>query len=127
MASLRAGAAGYILKSVPITELINAIRMAHAGEAVFDLKAITKVLHRWGAYPGEAKAGLGELHTRELEVLKRAAKGVSNRAISGELGISERTVQTHLVNIFKKLGVGSRTEAVLRALREGWLTVDDLP
>ena len=60
-------------------------------------------------------------------MLKLAARGMSNEEIAEELSISKRTVQTHMVNIFRKLEVGSRTEAVLRALREGWLTLDDLP
>jgi len=127
LASLRAGAAGYLLKNAPLRELTNAIRSVHAGEAVFDLKAASKILRRLADDKGEKRGGLEELQPRELEVLRLAGKGMSNKEIAGELVLSERTVQTHLVNIFRKLGVGSRTEAVLHALREGWLTLDDLP
>lgn len=127
LAALRVGAAGYLLKSAAPRELTNAVRSVHAGEAVFDLKAASKVLHRLAAEKGEERRGLEELQSRELEVLKLAAKGMSNKEIGRELGISERTVQSHLVNIFRKLEVGSRTEAVLHALHEGWLTLDDLP
>ena len=127
LASLRAGAAGYLLKTTPLRELTNAIRSVHTGEAVFDLKAASKILRRLTAEKGKEKEGLEELHRRELEVLKLAAKGISNKEIASKLTISERTVQTHLVNIFRKLGVSSRTEAVLHALKKGWLTLDDLP
>jgi DNA-binding NarL/FixJ family response regulator len=127
LASLRVGAAGYLLKSAPLRELINAIHSVHAGEGVFDLKVASKILRRLATERGEERKGLEELQRRELEVLKLAAKGMSNKEIAGKLVISERTVQTHLVNIFRKLEVGSRTEAVLHALKEGWLTMDDLP
>ena len=127
LASLRAGAAGYLLKNAPLRELINAVRFVHAGEAVFDLKATSSILRRLVADNAEERTGLGRLQHRELEVLRTAAKGMSNKEIATELVISERTVQTHMVNIFRKMGVSSRIEAVLRALKEGWLSVDDLP
>lgn len=127
LGSLRAGAAGYLLKSVPLRELVSAIRSVHAGEAVFDFKTVGRALHRLVAEKGEERRGLGELKPRELDVLKLVAKGMSNKEIGVELFITERTVQTHLVNIFKKLDVGSRTEAALHALKHGWFTLDDLP
>ena len=127
LASLRAGVAGYMLKNAPVDELISAVRMVHNGEGVFDLKAVSKILGRLSTQAGDEGRAVGELHRREIQVLKLAARGLSNKGIAGELGISERTVQAHMVNIFKKLEVGSRTEAVLRALREGWLSLDDLP
>lgn len=127
LASLRAGAAGYLLKNTPINEMINAIRLVHVGEAVLDLKAVGKVLRYLAIEEDEERRDIEVLHHRELEILKQAAKGKSNKAIGEGLVISERTVQTHMVHIFQKLGVGSRTEAVLRALKEGWLTLDDLP
>jgi len=67
------------------------------------------------------------LSEREMEVLRLAATGVSNKDIAQQLFLSPRTVQVHLGNIFSKLGVASRTEAVLYALRKGWLTLEDLP
>ena len=127
LASLRAGAAGYLLKNIPLRDLINAIRLVHAGEGVFDLKATSKILSRVAGDKGEKRRDLEGLRRRELEVLRLAAKGLGNKEIAAELVISERTVQTHLVNIFRKLRVSSRTAAVFTALKEGWLTLDDLP
>ncbi len=127
LASVRVGAAGYLLKNAPVSELISAVRSVRNGEAVFDSKAIGKVLGRLATEPGAESKGLAGLHDREVQILKIAAKGLSNKHIAEKLGISERTVQTHMFHIFRKLEVGSRTEAVLRALREGWLTLDDLP
>jgi DNA-binding NarL/FixJ family response regulator len=65
------------------------------------------------------------LTERELDVLRLAARGHTNRAIGRELGISDRTVQGHLANIFGKLGVSTRTEAVLLAMKQGWITLDE--
>ncbi|MBI4267684.1 MAG: response regulator transcription factor [Chloroflexi bacterium] len=127
LTSMRVGAAGYLLKNSPVSQLVNAVRSVRNGEAVFDLKAISKVLSRLATEPGKENKTLKDLHAREVQILKVCAKGLSNRQIAEELGIGERTVQTHMFNIFNKLEVGSRTEAVLRALREGWLTLDDLP
>ncbi|MBI2869207.1 MAG: response regulator transcription factor [Chloroflexi bacterium] len=126
LAALRAGAAGYLLKDTPLRDVINAIRMVHSGESVFALKATSKLLYHLAPQSGKERRA-PELQSRELEILRLAAKGISNREISKKLVISERTVQTHLVNIFRKLRVGSRTEAVLRALRMGWLSLEDLP
>jgi DNA-binding NarL/FixJ family response regulator len=73
---------------------------------------------------GEPVANI--LSERELEVLKLAAKGLSNRDIAEQLFLSIRTVQAHLGNIFNKLDVGSRTEAILYGLKKGWFSVEDL-
>ena len=72
------------------------------------------------------KEQVEQLRRREIDVLRAAAKGISNKEIGSKLGISERTVQTHLVNIFRKLEAGSRTEAVLRALKEGLLRTQSM-
>jgi two-component system, NarL family, response regulator LiaR len=127
LAALRAGAAGYLLKNAPLHEIIKAIRMVSSGDAVFDMKITGALLQKMAGDKIEKHTDIEELHTREQQVLSLAAKGMGNKEIATNLGISERTVQTHLVNIFKKLKVGSRTEAVLRALKEGWLTLNDLP
>ena len=125
LACLRAGAVGYLLKDASMFKIISSIRMVHAGDSVFDLKVTGKVLFNLAS----GKAGMEqdqELHPRELQVLDLAAKGRGNKEIGNQLSISERTVQTHLVNIFRKLQVNSRTEAIIRALKEGWLVLDDL-
>ena len=127
LGAVQAGAAGYLLKNVRVRELVAAIRALYAGEAVLDPTAAQKVFSRLAYTAGSITEVSLELHQRELEVLKLAAKGMSNKEIAEALAISVRTVQSHLVNIFGKLGVGSRTEAVLHALKQGWLTLDDLP
>lgn len=125
-ASLQAGAAGYMLKTAPTSELVSAIRLVSIGEAVFDMKTAGRIMHNLFVNGDEEGGAFARLYPREIEILKQAAKGKSNKAIGEELVISERTVQTHMVHIFKKLEVGSRTEAVLRALKDGCITIDDL-
>jgi DNA-binding NarL/FixJ family response regulator len=127
LAALRAGAAGYLLKNAPLQELMKAIRLVYTGEAVFDMKITGDILRRLAGEKNDKGKDIEELHPRELEVLTLAAKGDGNKEIANQLGVSERTVQSHLVNIFRKLQVSSRTEAVLHGLREGWLTLDELP
>jgi DNA-binding NarL/FixJ family response regulator len=127
-AFLEAGAAGYLLKDVQVDELIDAIRAVHAGESILHPAIARKVISRFarpGAQARTIHAPLDQLTDRELEVLKVAAKGMSNREIAQELSISVRTVQTHLTNIFNKMGVGSRTEAVVHALRKNLITLED--
>ncbi len=129
LAALQAGAAGYMLKDTPLNELVSAIRLVYRGDSVLDIKATDKLVHylRGGiGQNGGTKTGSARLHARELEVLKLTARGFSNKDIAGELVISERTVQTHLFNIYRKLGVDSRTQAILYALKEGWITLDNL-
>jgi len=126
-ALLEAGAAGYLLKDVQASELIQAVRAVHTGESVLHPAIARKVINRF-AQPAEKRtedAVLEQLTEREMEVLKLAAKGMTNQEIANKLVISIRTVQVHLSNVFGKLGVGSRTEAVLYALREGWVTLQD--
>jgi len=128
VALLEAGAAGYLLKNVSGSDLVNAIRSVHAGEAVLHPAIAQKVFSRLGESGRQAKepAQATELSEREMEILKLAAKGMSNQDIAAQLFLSRRTVQAHLANIFRKIDVGSRTEAVLQALRKGWVGLDDL-
>jgi DNA-binding NarL/FixJ family response regulator len=126
-ALLEAGAAGYLLKNVSADALVKAIRAVAAGEAVLHPSIARRVLGRF-ARPPDARAGASPLESlteRELEVLRLAARGLKNQEIADELSLSVRTVQTHLSNIFGKMGVGSRTEAVLEALKRGWLALQD--
>ncbi|MDY6911708.1 MAG: response regulator transcription factor, partial [Chloroflexota bacterium] len=128
LATLRAGAAGFLSKASHINELISAIKAVRIGEPVVDQVAAYRILTRLvSTDEAGGRAVLDEIHRREIEVLRMAAKGKTNKEIAQELYISERTVQTHFINIFRKLNVGSRTEAVLHALKEGWLALDDLP
>jgi DNA-binding NarL/FixJ family response regulator len=127
-ALLEAGAAGYLLKGVKVHELIDAIRAVYAGESVLHPVVARRVVDRLLAPGGRKETPVAEaLSEREMEVLRLAATGVSNKDIARQLFLSPRTVQVHLGNIFSKLGVASRTEAVLYALRKGWLTLEDLP
>lgn len=127
---LEAGAAGYLLKSIRSRELLDAVRAVYSGESVLHPSIARKVLNRFvstSGKPSEGKEVSGVLSDREMEVLKLAAKGLSNQDIAEKLCLSIRTVQGHLGHIFNKLQVGSRTEAVVRALKEGWVTLDDVP
>jgi DNA-binding NarL/FixJ family response regulator len=127
-ALLEAGAAGYLLKDVSSNELVAAIRAVQAGESMLHPAIARKVVDRFSRH-GAAEVEeepLGELTERETEVLQLAGRGITNREIADRLSISHRTVQAHLGHIFNKLGVGSRTEAVVYALRKSLLTFDDL-
>lgn len=127
IALLEAGAAGYLLKDTRGQELVEGIRSVHNGESVLHPVIARKVLQRFVPSAGKDKVGSLELLSeRELEVLRLAAKGMRNTDIAEKLCLSVRTVQVHLSNIFNKLKVGSRTEAVLHGLREGWLSLEDV-
>jgi len=126
---LEAGAAGYLLKSVRGRELVDAVRAIYAGESVLHPAIARKVLNRFVPAPGKPRRQEPSdvLSKRETEVLRLASRGLSNQDIANELCLSLRTVQAHLGHIFNKLQVSSRTEAVVRALKEGWITLEDIP
>ncbi|UCB43652.1 MAG: response regulator transcription factor [Dehalococcoidales bacterium] len=124
---LEAGAAGYLLKNVRGSELVEAIRSVYHGESVLHPAIASKVLRRFmPSKQGAGQVAPASLTERELEVLMLAAKGLSNGDIADKLYLSVRTVQGHLARIFDKLGVGSRTEAILRGLKEGWFSLEDI-
>ena len=128
VALLEAGAAGYLLKNVSGADLVNAIHAVHAGESVLHPDIAHKIFSRLGSngrQPQDTAQGIN-ISEREMEILKLAARGMSNQNIATQLYLSHRTVQAHLANIFRKMDVGSRTEAVLKAMRKGWLGLDDL-
>jgi len=128
-AVLEAGADGYLLKNVRGHQLVDAIRDVCAGEMVLDPHIARKVVQWFSSLShGHRPEAAGDfLSERELEVLRLAAKGMSNKEIATELALSVRTIQSHLGRIFDKLGASSRTEAVLRALKEGWLSLERIP
>jgi DNA-binding NarL/FixJ family response regulator len=114
---LEAGASGYVLKTAESSELIQAIKAVAAGQPALDPAIAPRIMERV-ARPLSSSETLTE---RELEVLRLAARGLTNKQIGYTLEISDRTVQNHLANIFAKLGVTSRTEAVTVALQRGML------
>lgn len=122
MAMLEAGASGYVTKAARGRELIDAVRAVASGETVLSPEIAGRVLQR--ALGRGRREGEATPTARELDVLRAAARGLGNKQIAAELGLSPRTVQTHLTNLFAKLGVSTRTEAVLRGVREGWIRAD---
>lgn len=126
VAAIEAGASGFLLKDAEADELADAIRAAVAGEVHLD-PAVASVVARRMRDPGESGAGgrsgpsngIGQLTARELDVLAGVARGLSNRAIAADLGITERTARTHVSNILSKLDLASRTQAALLAVRHG--------
>ncbi|WP_433424221.1 response regulator [Microtetraspora malaysiensis] len=109
MRAVDAGATGYLLKACPPEELFQAIRAAARGETVLSAKVATRMMNRMRD-PGSA------LSAREVEILELLAGGAGNREIARRLFITEATVKTHLVHIYRKLGVDTRTAAVTAAV-----------
>ena len=128
-ALLAAGAAGYLLKDVPSAEVVRAVRCVHIGEPVLHPTIAKKVLARFAAeaqHQQRVRDDDALLPERERDILRLAACGMGNARIATRLFVSVRTVQAHLTQIFNKLGVGSRTEAVIAGLRRGILHLEDL-
>ncbi len=122
---LEAGASGYLLKTASGSELAEAIRLVHSGQKALASRITEKILNRLGGRGTYRSADMPEgLTEREMEVLHAAAHGQPNKLIASALEISPQTVQVHLRNIFAKLGVGSRSEAVAYAIRHGWITLE---
>ena len=115
---IEAGARAYLLKDAPREELFKAIRAVHRGESLIQPVVASKLLDRFSQLSRRTPSG-EELSQRELEVLCLMAKGSANKEISAELKIAQSTVKTHITNIFQKLGVNDRTEAVTQAIKKG--------
>jgi DNA-binding NarL/FixJ family response regulator len=117
---LKAGATGYLSKTVGLNELLEAIRATSHGESVLPPSVASVVVrHLSGKIPDVLA---DNLTSREQQVLNLLSEGLSNHQMALRLGLSVRTVEAHLTHIYAKLGVGSRTEAVLQAQRRGLLT-----
>jgi len=126
-AILDAGAAGYMLKDIDSTELVRAVHLLREGESVLHPAIAHKVLQRIRDDASAAGAHAAPtLPDRDIAVLRLAARGRTNLEIAGDLGVSTRTVQLRLTTIFHQLGVGSRTEAVIAALRSGLFELEEL-
>ena len=114
--AVRAGAAGYLLKDVQPQELLSAIRAVHAGESPLDPAVAARLMEE---IAHGSTASERPLTDREQEVLSLIGRGLPNKLIARELGVSEKTVKTHVSNILGKLGLTDRTQAALYAVREG--------
>ena len=115
---IEAGARAYLLKDAPREDLFKAIRAVYQGESLIQPVVATKLLDRFSELSRRTPSG-EELSVRELEVLCLMAKGAANKEIGAQLSIAQSTVKTHITNIFQKLGVNDRTEAVTQALKRG--------
>jgi DNA-binding NarL/FixJ family response regulator len=122
--AIQAGAAGYLLKNAEPAELARAVRAADAGETVIDPTVAARLVSAVADGAAPIRAEAGRLTRREHEVLALIARGRSNKRIALELGISEKTVKTHVGHLLEKLGVSDRTQAALLAVRDGLVDGD---
>ncbi len=122
-AALQAGASGYLLKTASSDELVHAVHAIAAGESALSPAVAKKLVLRTTGSKSKDET-IEPLTEREMEILQLAAKGMGNKQIGVALSISDRTVQGHLANIYTKLHVGTRTEAVMFAVREKWIVLE---
>jgi DNA-binding NarL/FixJ family response regulator len=123
--ALRAGAAGFLLKDVPPQELVAGIRTVAGGEALLAPTVTRRLIERFVGLPAPRRADpgvLGELSTREQEVLRLVARGLSNQQIADTLVVSTTTVKSHVARVLMKLGLHDRTQAVVLAYESGFVT-----
>lgn len=125
--AIKAGASGYLLKEVDPTEIATAVRQTFAGHSLLSPAVASKLVSEFAAVSKRAdeRALRPQLTDRELEVLQLAADGLTNRQIGRRLTISENTVKNHIRNILEKLHLHSRMEAVLYAVREDLINLED--
>jgi DNA-binding NarL/FixJ family response regulator len=124
---IKAGAQGYLLKDSEPEDLSRAIHTVYAGDTIIAPDLAQKMLTTFeGGRPGGSAHLAPPLTERELEVIKALAQGMSDRQIARSLGISEKTVRNHTSNIYRKLHIFDRTQAVIYAVREGVIDVGDL-
>lgn len=123
--AIEAGAKGYLLKDTSRDELFRAVRTVNRGESMIEPAVISRVLNRLTELSSRAAQGADHLSLsdREVEVLQLMAKGSANKQIAGDLSITESTVKTHVANIFQKLEVSRRTEAVTKAMSQGIISL----
>ncbi|MBM2616743.1 response regulator transcription factor [Actinoplanes sp. LDG1-06] len=118
LSALRAGTSGYLLKNLPARELAQAVRLAHAGVAQHDASVVRRLAGALDRAPAVRRPDLTE---REIEVLRRIARGATNREIAAQLFVSEGTVKNHVSHILSRLGLRDRTQAALYARENGLL------
>ena len=121
---IKAGATGYLLKDCTPEDLSRAIETVYAGDTIMSPEVARKMLLAFEEVDEEPEAP--DLSSRELDVLRAIARGKGNKQVATELNISDKTVRNHVSNIYKKLHIYDRTQAVLYALREGLIEADDI-
>ncbi|MFZ5823599.1 MAG: response regulator [Bacillota bacterium] len=126
--AIREGAAGYLLKSLPSHEVVRAVRAAARGESLLDPAMTRKLMEGFASLsreqqvvsaPKTGEANENELTPREHDVLALLVQGASNREIAQQLFLSDKTVKQHVTKILRKLGVRSRSQAIIHAVRSG--------
>ena len=122
-AGLKAGGSGYIVKDDDPETMLRAIRAVAHGESLLGPTIAQKVMRQFSALPGEQTPLMDDLTPREMEVLKLIADGLPNKEIAEVLVLSEKTVKNHINNIFSKLHVYDRSQAMLYAIRKGLVKV----
>lgn len=123
--AIRAGALSYLLKDVDPAGLAETVRQAARGEAVLNPRVAARLVREVQGLRSDPPNVFSELSERELEVLRLVAQGLRNAEIAEELGISEKTVKSHVSNILGKLHLGDRTQATVLAWREGVVRRED--
>jgi DNA-binding NarL/FixJ family response regulator len=132
--AIKAGAAAYVLKDIDPTDLVAIIRRVRSGEYLINDKVFSKpavasrVLREFrelAVYGTEAQPIFAPLSPREVEILDNIAQGMTNKQVAYALGISEQTVKNHMSSILRKLSVNDRTQAVVYAMRQGWIKIPE--
>jgi NarL family two-component system response regulator LiaR len=125
---LEAGAAGYLPKIVFGNDVIHAVQSIANGEAVLSQEVLQQIMQPLNQETSEAAPSdsYSNLTSREISIIRLAARGLSNKKIAAELFLNEGTIKSYLVDIFSKMAVSSRTEAVIKVLKAGFVQLGDL-
>lgn len=126
LAAIEAGASAYVLKTEGVREIADAVRSVHSGRMVFSSEVNSTVRKRFDYKDAPSVRPRIQLSPRERELLVLAARGLGNKEIAAKANIAERTVQTRFHDVLARTGAASRTQAVVLALSEGWITFDDV-
>ena len=132
--AIKAGAAAYVLKDIDPTDLIAIIRRVRSGEYLINDKVfakpavasrVLKEFRELAVYGSDAAPIFAPLSPREVEILDNIAQGMTNKQVAYALSISEQTVKNHMSSILRKLSVNDRTQAVVYAMRQGWIKIPE--
>ncbi|MGH2489455.1 MAG: response regulator [Candidatus Limnocylindria bacterium] len=132
--AIKAGAAAYVLKDIDPTDLVAIIRRVRSGEYLINDKVfsrpavasrVLKEFRELAVYGSDAQPIFAPLSPREVEILDNIAQGMTNKQVAYTLGISEQTVKNHMSSILRKLSVNDRTQAVVYAMRQGWIKLPE--